>query len=139
MRRTKPNWAVRFALVATFATLWSSTISAATDPVSYWNTIAIQATVTAGQGAIPASRTLAIVQIAIHDALNAIDSRYERYAFAGTAPHGAAVDAAIAAAARDALVGAIAVGLLPFPNFGTPAAQAAAVAQVDAQYVPFLA
>jgi hypothetical protein len=139
MRRTKPNFAIWFALLASFVTLWSESVSAATDPVSYWNTVAIQATVTAGQGAIPASRTLAIVHVAIHDALNAIDSRYERYAFTGTAPNGASVDAAIAAAVRDALVGAIALGPLPIPNFGTPATQAAAVAQVDAQYVPFLA
>jgi hypothetical protein len=126
-------------MAASLTILWSVTVSAATDPVSYWNTIAIQATATAGQGAIPASRTLAIVQVAIHDALNAIDSRYERYAFTGTAPNGASVDAAVAAAARDSLVGAIALGVLPIPNFGTPATQSAAVAQVDAQYVSFLA
>jgi len=40
------------------------------------------------------------------------------------------VDAAIAASARDALVGAITVGALPFPGFGTPATQALAVAQI---------
>src|SRR5262245_58774449 len=139
MRRTKPNLAIWFAVFASFATLWSEAVSAASDPVSYWNTVAIQAGATAGQGSIPGSRTLAIVQIAIHDALNAIDSRYERYALTGTAPNGASPDAAIAAAARDALVGAIALGPLPIPDFGTPATQAAAVAQVDAQYVPFLA
>src|SRR5262245_42774002 len=139
MRKTKSNWIVSFAVVASFVTLWAEAVSAATDPVSYWNTVAIQATATAGQGAIPASRTLAIVQVAIHDALNSIDARYERYTFTGTAPNGASADAAIAAAARDALVGAIALGQLPIPNFGTPANQAAAVAQVDAQYVAFLA
>ena len=51
----------------------------------------------------PQTYTLAIVQIAIHDALNAIDPRYERYEFAGTAP-GASVAAAVAAAAHDTLV-----------------------------------
>ncbi len=107
--------------------------------VSNWNSFAVQAILTAGQGAVPESRTLAIVQVAIHDALNAIDSRYERYAFTGDAQAGASVDAAIAAAARDALVGAIAVGALPFPGFGTPANQALAVAQIDAEYAATLA
>jgi hypothetical protein len=49
------------------------------------------------------------------------------------------VDAAIAAAARDALVGAIAVGALPFPGFGTAAQQSAAVTQINAQYATVLA
>src|SRR5262252_5394253 len=117
----------------------STTMYAAVDPVGDWNTIAVQATITAGQSGIPQSRTLAIVHLAIHDALNAIDSRYERYAFTGTAPTGTSVDAAVATAARDALVGAIAVGPLPFPDFGAPACQAAAVAQIDGQYLPFMA
>jgi len=49
------------------------------------------------------------------------------------------VDAAVAAAARDALVGAILVGPLPFTGFGTAAQQSAAVTQVDAQYIAVLA
>jgi hypothetical protein len=118
----------------------SSTIYAAVDPVSNWNTIAVQATLTAGETAVPQSRVLAIVHVAIHDALNSIDSRYERYAFKGDVQSGASVDAAIAAAARDALVGAIEVGPLPFPpQFGTPAQQALAVAQVNTAYATVLA
>jgi len=111
----------------------------AVDAVSNWNLIALQAAGTAGQGVIVQSRTLAIVQVAVHDALNAIDPRYERYVFKGQGHAGASVDAAIAAAARNALVGAIAVGALPFPQFGTPALQAVAVAQVDAAYAAMLA
>lgn len=49
------------------------------------------------------THTLAVVHIAIHDALNAIDSRYERYEYGGSAP-GASVTAAVAAAAHDTLV-----------------------------------
>jgi hypothetical protein len=139
MRKTRLNWAIRLGTVVTFAALGTGFLSAATDPVSNWNSIARQAAVTAGQGQIVSSRTLAIVQVAIHDALNAIDSRYERYAFKGTAPQGSSVEAAIAAAGRDALVGAISVGNLPFPGFGTAALQAAAVTQVDAQYASLLA
>jgi hypothetical protein len=107
--------------------------------VSNWNSIAVQATLAAGENAIVASRTLAITQVAIHDALNAIDPRYERYAYAGKAQAGASVDAAIATAARDALVGAISVGTLPFPGFGSAVLQAVAVAQVDSAYAAALA
>jgi PAP2 superfamily len=111
----------------------------AVDPVSSWNTTAAQATVTAGQNGVVSSRTIAIAQAAVHDALNAIDPRYERYAFTGNAQAGASADAAIAAAARDALVGTIAVGALPFVGFGSPTAQANAVALVDAAYATALA
>jgi membrane-associated phospholipid phosphatase len=51
----------------------------------------------------PQTHTLAIVQIAVHDALNAINPRYEPYAFVTLTPH-ASVAAAVAAAARDSLV-----------------------------------
>jgi hypothetical protein len=112
---------------------------AAVDPVSNWNVIALQAAATAGESPIVQSRTLAIVQVAIHDALNTIDPRFERYVFNGSAYAGASVDAAVAAAARNALVSSIAVGVLPFPQFGTPALQAVAVAQVDAAYAAALA
>ena len=45
----------------------------------------------------PQTYTLAVAHIAIHDALNAIDPRYEPYEFAGSAPR-ASVAAAVAAA-----------------------------------------
>jgi hypothetical protein len=51
----------------------------------------------------PQTYTLAIVHIAIHDAVNAVAGRYERYEFRGSAP-GASVAAAVAAAAHDTLV-----------------------------------
>ena len=111
----------------------------ATDPVSNWNSIAAQSGLTAGENAVVLSRTLAIAQIAIHDTLNAITPRYARYAFIGSAAAGASVDAAIAAAAHDALTGAIGVGALPFGGFGSVAAQATALAQVDAAYNSVLA
>jgi PAP2 superfamily len=114
-------------------------LSAATDPVTNWNSIASQTIVMAGQSGQAASRTLAIVQIAIHDALNAIDARYEQYAFKGRTHHGASVDAAIATAARDSLGGSIAVGSLPFPGFGTVANQTAALTQLQQQYSMLMA
>jgi hypothetical protein len=101
--------------------------------------IAAQATIAAGQNAIVSSRTLAMVQIAIHDALNTIEPRYERYADSGNAPIGSSMNAAIASAAQNALFGTINVGALPFPGFGTPALQSAALAQVDSSYNAVLA
>ncbi len=130
---------VGIAVIAGIATLWPGSEAGALEPVSSWNSVAVQATLTAGENGVVSSRTLAIAQVAVHDALNAIDSRYERYAFTGNAPVGASSEAAIAAAARDALVGAIAVGALPFVGFGSPAAQANAVAQIDAAYAAALA
>ena len=115
------------------AAVWAGSASAAVDPVSNWNTIAVQATLTAGENGVVQSRTLAILHVAIHDALNSIDSRYERYALKCDVQSGASAGAAIAVAAHDALVGAIAVGTLPFSGFGTPVLQALAVAQVDAE------
>ena len=44
-----------------------------------WNQFALQATVNAGQGALPQIRSLAIVHSAVHDAVNAIEHRYETY------------------------------------------------------------
>jgi hypothetical protein len=107
--------------------------------VSDWNVVAIQASQTAGQNGITQSRTLAIVQVAVHDALNAIEPRFGPYAFTGDGGGTASAEAAVAAAAHDAIAGAIAVGVVPFPGFGTPATQAAAVSQADAAYTAALA
>ena len=51
----------------------------------------------------------------------------------------ASPDAAISAAAHDALVGAITVGDLAFTGFGTSALQALGVTQADAAYTAALA
>jgi hypothetical protein len=50
------------------------------------------------------SRTLAIVHAAIHDAVNAIERRFESYTSGLAEAPGASLDAAVAAAARDVLV-----------------------------------
>ena len=59
------------------------------------------------------SQMYAMVHVAIHDALNAIDRRSRPYAFDGHADARASPDAAVAAAARDVLVTLI--GQLPEP------------------------
>ena len=103
----------------------------ASNPVNTWNELAVQVTLTAGEGAVPESRTLPMVQIAIHDALNSIEHRYQRYAFKGEVCRAASPDAAIAVAAHDALVGAITVATST--GFGTAAQQANAVLLADAE------
>jgi len=84
-----------------------SVVAAASPPaddgnaVTRWNTIAI-ATVLVDPGRIRDSRVLAITHAAIHDAVNAIDRRYQPYTADLWAP-GASIDAAVAAAAHDVL------------------------------------
>ena len=112
----------------------SSAPAASADEVSHWNTFAVRAVRTAGQNAVTGSRTIAMVQIAVHDALNTIDGRYQRYVFTGDVFSRASADAAIATAAHDALVGAINVGALPFAEFGSLATQGAAIALANTEY-----
>ena len=107
---------------------------AAAERVADWNVTAVDATLMAGENPTVQSRALAVTQAAVHDALNAIDRRFEPYAFYGEVDPDASPDAAVATAAHDALVGVIAVGTLPFAGFGSAAQQEAAVAFVDATY-----
>jgi hypothetical protein len=72
----------------------------------------------------PQTHALAVTQIAVHDALNAIDARYESYAYLGWAP-GASPAAAVAAAAHDTLV-----RLVPQAAASVDAAYAAALSAV---------
>lgn len=76
-----------------------------TNPVVHWNHVAAEAYVPT-QGLIPLAqtRTFSIMHAAIHDALNAIDRRYESYTPGLPAAPRASVDAAVAAASRVVLV-----------------------------------
>jgi hypothetical protein len=75
------------------------------NAVTHWNAVATDA-FTPAQGTNPMahSRSLAILHAAIHDAVNAIDRRFESYLPGLAGAPGASVDAAVAAAARDVLV-----------------------------------
>ena len=92
--------------------------------VTAWNTFASKL-VAANLPPGPQTYTLAVAHIAIHDALNAIDPRYDPYEFAGSAP-GASVAAAVAAAAHDTLV-----KLVPQAAAAVDAAYDAALASVQ--------
>jgi hypothetical protein len=75
----------------------------------------------------------AMVHVAVHDAVNAIDRRSRPYAFSERVNVAASADAAVAAAARDVLVAVIA-GL---PE--SPACVASGIAQANALYAAALA
>jgi membrane-associated phospholipid phosphatase len=76
------------------------------NAVTHWNAVATDSfTPSQGTNPMAQSRTLAILHAAIHDALNAIDRRSEAYTPGLDPAPGASVDAAVAAAARDVLVG----------------------------------
>ena len=62
MNRRKMTLAARAFAIAGMLALSAVSAVAAVDPVTNWNTIAVQATLTAAQSAPVASRTLAIVQ-----------------------------------------------------------------------------
>ncbi len=89
----------------------------ATDPIRRWNQIAIDATgldhtpVAPGEhrvfgeqlGPGRASRAMAIVHIAIFDAINAMTGQYQSYTGIESAPHPVSIRAAVAQAAHDTL------------------------------------
>jgi hypothetical protein len=81
------------------------------------------------------SRIYAMMHVAIHDALNAIDRRSRPYTFDMQEP-GASPDAAVAAAARDVLVPLI--RQLPL-ELVSPSCIAAGVASVETDYTAALA
>jgi hypothetical protein len=78
--------------------------ASADDVVMEWNQIALAATVTAAQGPNPQVRSMTIVQVAVHDAVNAITCEYRTYLLIPCGRWGSPDAAAIGAAHR-ALVG----------------------------------
>ncbi len=105
---------------------------AGANEVAQWNETALKGIQANGQSAVVSSRTLAMVQAAVHDALNAINRRYDAYYFEGPADPAASTDAAVAAAAHTVLVGVI-------PTFGTPVQKVAALALAEQEYAAALA
>ena len=104
--------------LAGLATLLAAPAGAQETPVSYgagkprgnavthWNAVATDAfTPSQGTNPMAQSRTLAILHAAVHDALNAIEQRFESYTPGIAEAPGGSVDAAVATAARDVLVG----------------------------------
>ena len=78
--------------------------SARADAVTDWNIAATTAAAAPFVGGVPQGRIFAMTHAAIHDALNAIDRRYQPYAFDVQADPNASPEAAVAAAAHGVLV-----------------------------------
>jgi hypothetical protein len=108
------------------------------NTVIVWNAnagrAALAACIAPGDDPLHETRMYAMMHVAIHDALNAIDRRSRPYAFNATALAGVSADAAVAAAARDVLVAAIAEIPAPFPQ----ACLDAGIASVEADYAAAL-
>src|SRR5687767_13130312 len=94
-------------LFLTYVLLVLTTLAgtASADAVSDWNTLAHQSSAANVPSRAPtqAGRITAMTQIAIHDALNAIDARYEQYAYTQSGDANASAVAAIAAAGYNVL------------------------------------
>jgi PAP2 superfamily len=106
--------------------------AATADEVFDWNVTGFEATVEGGQNAILISRAVTMMHLAVHDALNTIERRYEPYLYEGRAEPGAAPAAAIAAAARDVLIEVI-------PGWGKPEQREKALSIVESAYASALA
>jgi hypothetical protein len=74
------------------------------DMVLQWNSVLQQAARNAPASQVPLFRNLALVHVAIYEAVNAIDHTHTPYLVDLPAPSGASADAAAAKAAHDTLV-----------------------------------
>lgn len=111
----------RYLLPAALGLALVTALPAKADSVTDWNGIAGSAVVLPRFGAPQFQyRAMAIVQVAVHDALNTIQPRYEAYSNLPAAASGASADAAVAAATRTAMVGLLTA--LPDATVGRQAA-----------------
>src|SRR5205085_6877129 len=72
------------------------------DVVLHWNELLLQS-LSVQPPRVPLARNMALVHVAMFDAVNAIDRSYEPYAAHVHASHGASLEAAAAQAAHDTL------------------------------------
>ena len=131
----KKQMAENIGLCLSLLGLWPGTAAAA-DAVITWNENAAKAATAAcihisGNG-LAESRMYAMVHVAVHDAVNAIDRRSRPYAFDANVNGPVSVDAAVAAAARDVLVSVIA----KLPE--SPACVASGILEANALYAAAL-
>ena len=81
-----------------------ATCTARADTVTDWNQTAIQVIRAAGVSGAPGTRSLAMMHVAMSDAINSVQGRYTRYIATVAAVPGASAEVAAAAAARQILV-----------------------------------
>ena len=77
--------AVRVHLVAAAIVTALIALPAVANDVLKWNETTVKAAIAGGQNPIQQTRTVAMVQAAVHDALNAIKPPYAAYYFEGPA------------------------------------------------------
>jgi hypothetical protein len=111
------------AWLTAFAVLLAA--SARADAVLDWNEAALAEVAAAGQLPPDGARTMAMVHVAVFDAVNAIDRRYEPLAFNERGPADASMDAAVASAAYTVLA-----SLFPARQPQLAEAYAAALARI---------
>jgi hypothetical protein len=90
-------------LVTLVTLLVCSPIAARADVVLDWNAIAVSTLVGQGQNPFAQARFMAITQLAVFEAVNAITGDYQPYLGTVVAPAGASADAAAVAAAYSVL------------------------------------
>ena len=95
------------------------------DVVTDWNVASFEVTNAANVAGAPAARALAIVHVAMADAVNTVQGRYTCYAYQGALQPSASAEAAASSAARSALL-----ALFPAQRDKIEAAHAAAIAGV---------
>src|SRR5689334_2585190 len=81
----------------------SAARTALADAVTDWNVTATTAAAAPVKNGILQTRIYAMTQAAVHDALNAIERRFEPYALEEPLHSGASPEAAVAGAAHDVL------------------------------------
>jgi hypothetical protein len=98
-------------LLATLHDRWSDASSpisvasrAAADEVTRWNQIATGASTVVDTNPLKESCIFSILHVTIHNAVNAVESRYEPYQSGISPTPGGSVEAAIASTAHDTLV-----------------------------------
>src|SRR5580692_7220563 len=116
------NKIIRCGIALTVLATASIAVAKAGDPIAAWNAISEEAVKTAGHPPPVAALDFAIVHLAIYDAVESIDRRYEPYYTFAPGASGS-LSAAAAKAGHDILVGL-------FPAQG---------ATLDAEYANFLA
>jgi hypothetical protein len=87
------------------ATRSAPTVQGTQDVIAEWNQEAVRLTLlpTSALAPVQQTRTMAIVQVSVHDGVNGITRQYRTYLSPGTAPAGASPEAAAIAAAHHAL------------------------------------
>ena len=91
----------RLVTLVTLLALLVCPIAARADVVLEWNAIAVSAF--SGQSPFAQARFMAIAQLAVFEAVNAIEGDYKPYLGTVVAPSGASVDAAAVTAAYKVL------------------------------------